>query len=49
MVVKMLTELGRRMDEHHENFNKVIENTRAKKYNNRNGGKKSRRNKQSMR
>ena len=28
MVIKMLTELGRRMDDHSENFNKEIENTR---------------------
>ena len=28
MVIKMLTELRRRMDEHSENFNKEIENTR---------------------
>ena len=28
MVIKMLTELRRRMDEHSENFNKEIENIR---------------------
>ena len=28
MVIKMLTSLGRRMDEHSENFNKETENTR---------------------
>ena len=28
MVIKMLTELRRRMDEHSENFNKEIENSR---------------------
>jgi len=28
MVIKMLTELGKRMDEHSENFNKEIENVR---------------------
>ena len=28
MVLKMLTELGRRMDEHSENFNKDTENIR---------------------
>ena len=38
MVIKMLTELGRRMEEHSENFNKELENIRkpirAEKYNN---------------
>ena len=28
MVIKMLTKLGRRMDEHSEHFNKEIENIR---------------------
>ena len=28
LVIKMLTELGRRMDEHNENFNKETENIR---------------------
>lgn len=28
MVIKMLTELGRRMDEHNVNFNKEMENIR---------------------
>lgn len=28
MVIKMLTELGRRMDEHNGNFNKEMENIR---------------------
>ena len=29
MVIKMLTKLGRRMDEHSENFNKEMENIRV--------------------
>ena len=28
MVIKMLTKLGRRMEEHSENFNKELENIR---------------------
>ena len=28
MVIKMLTKLGRRMDEHSENFNQELENIR---------------------
>ena len=31
MVIKMLTRLGRRMDEHNENFNKEAENKESTK------------------
>ena len=31
MIIKMLTELGRRMDEHSENFNKELENIKKNK------------------
>ena len=40
MLIKILSELGRRMDEHSENFNKELESkeesNRTEEYNNRN-------------